>query len=144
MAQNNQLAGWPLGSGADQGMAVYSTTTAVGANLVVKYDTSNVGGPSLPRGVIITSDDTLCIGVTVDALAVAPVAGVPGPVGRVRRAGMAVCTASATIHVGQYLMSDSAGKVLPHTAGKYQIGIADSEAVSGDLVNVWLEIAKNA
>lgn len=141
MAQTNQLAGWPLGPGSDQVMGNYGGS-AIAAGLAVKYDTSNPGGPNTPRGVVITSDSTLVIGITVDSIP-ALANGIAGT-GKVRRAGMAVATASATIHVGQYVMSDSAGKVLPQTAGLFQTGIADSEALSGDSVLVWVAPAKNA
>jgi hypothetical protein len=41
-------------------------------------------------------------------------------------------------------MTDSAGKVLDQTTGHYQIGLAMSEALSGDPCQFNIAIAKNA
>jgi hypothetical protein len=135
MAQINQLGGIAV-AGGDIPVKNYGGSD-IAAGLVVKYDTSNPGGTNLPRGVVITSNDTLAMGVTVTVIPA-------GKTGLVRTLGQAIGTASATIHVGQVLMSDSAGKVLPQTAAKTQIGIATSEALNGDFVAIDIARAANA
>jgi len=135
MAQINQLGGIAV-AGGDIPVKNYGGSD-IADGLAVKYDTSNPPGTNTPAGVVITSSDANPIGF---ALGTIPA----GKMGLVRRLGRAVGTASATIHVGDVLMTDSAGKVLPQTAGKYQIGIAASEAVNADKVAVDISIAKDA
>jgi hypothetical protein len=135
MAQINQLGGIAV-NGGDIPVKNYGGSD-IAAGLVVKYDTTNPGGTNLPRGVVITSDDTLAMGITVTVIPA-------GKMGLVRTLGQGIATASATIHVGQVLMSDAAGKVLPQTVTKYQIGIAASEALNGDFVAVDIARAKNS
>jgi hypothetical protein len=132
MAQLNQLGTIPTvtltckntsGSDIAEGIAVILDTYVTG-QLSVKLPASDVGA----------------FGVTAEAIP-------NGKMGRVIVTGVANCTASATITSAgatAYVMTDSAGKVLPQTAGKYQLGIALQDAVSTDRVNVLLCQAKNA
>jgi hypothetical protein len=109
----------------------------IAEGLCVKPDTSNTGSNSAPMGVILTADDAKAWAVTMQIIKA-------GQSGEVQTLGQTWATASGTIHVGDPLMTDSAGKVLAQTAGKYQIGIAVSEAVSGDPCQFDIARAKNA
>jgi hypothetical protein len=135
MAQINQLAGIAI-AGGDITVKNYGGTD-IAAGLAVKYDTANPGGSGIPRGVVITASDVAAMGVTVTVIPA-------GKTGLVRTMGQAVATASGTLHVGDIVMTDSAGKVLAQTAGKYQLGIAASEAITADPVLVDIARAKNA
>lgn len=108
---------------------------AVGVDIaegrVVKLDAAT-------DGITITSSDVGAFGITVDTIKV-------GKYGRVAVYGVAVAVAGGTVTKGAPVMSDSAGKVVDQTAGKYQIGIAlDGTTTSGDQVRVLLTQAKNA
>ncbi len=135
MANYNTIGRVPV-PGGDKTFA--NAGAAIAAYLAVKLDTAHTPSATAPPSVVITASDVGPIGFTVNALAATT------GLGLVQLAGLGVGTASATIHVGDVLMTDSAGKVLPQTAGHYQVGIAQSEAVSGDLVLVQIAIAKNA
>lgn len=135
MAQLNQLGGIAI-PGGDITVKNYGVSD-IAAGLAVKYDTSNPGGSGLPRGVILTASDVGAMGVAVTTIPA-------GKTGVVRTMGQAVATASGTLHVGDICMTDSAGKVLAQTAGKYQLGIVASEAVANDAVLVDIARAKNA
>lgn len=103
----------------------------------VILDTSNTGGANTAVGVKLPASDVNPVGIL-------PTAIPAGKSGVVRVYGVASGIASGTVHVGDPLMTDSAGKVLAQTAGKFQIGICWSEAVANDRVLVLLDRAKNA
>lgn len=110
------------------------TGSDIAAGIAVKIDTTagNVDG------VVQTTDDTLSIGITMEVIKA-------GAFGRVRVYGVAVATAGGTVTVGKPVMTDSAGKVVDQTAGKYQIGYAlDGTTSANDQIRVLLSIAKNA
>lgn len=134
MAQIDQL-----GSIATTDLTVKNYSGSdIADKLVVILDTTNLpDGSGTPIGVTLPASDVKAFGVAVGTLPTLKM-------GRIRVAGAAVCVASGTIHMGDVLMSDSAGKVLAQTAGKYQIGIAMSEAVTTEDVLVFLQRAKNA
>lgn len=133
MAQINQLGGVP---GLDLAFKNY-TGADIAAGIAVKLDAANPPNTNVAGGVILPTSDVDAFGVTMEILPA-------GKIGRVRVGGVVVATASATITYGDVLMADAAGKVLPQTAGKCQIGRALSSAVAGDAVNVHIAVAKNA
>jgi hypothetical protein len=135
MAQINQLGSIPI-SGGDLTVKNYQGSD-IAAKRVVKFDTVNTPDTSKARGVLLTSDSTFALGITLVTL-------VAGRLGQIRLLGAAVAVASATVHIGDWLMSDSAGKVLPQTAALTAIGRAMSEAANNEDVLVWLCPAKNA
>jgi len=135
MAQLNKLGNVPRNL-----LTVKNTSGAdIAAGLAVIPDTTNTpGGSGTPMGVTLPASDVGAFAIAIETLT-------NTRLGRVAVVGsVAIGTASGTIHVGNYVMTDSAGKVLVQTAGKYQIGIALSEAVSGDSVSVLIAPAKNA
>jgi precorrin-4 methylase len=126
----------------------------IGTNPVLTLPCKNTSGSDLAEGIVVmldtyvagqysvklTASDVGAMGVTAEAIA-------NGKIGRVIVAGVASCTASATITSAggtAVVMADSAGKVLPQTAAKYQVGFALQDAVSTDRVAVLLAFAKNA
>lgn len=135
MAQINQLSRTRV-PGGDDTVKNYGVTD-IGAYLAVILDTTNTPGSGTPKGVTLPASDVGAYAFTITPL-------VAGKLGQVQTLGIAIGTASATIHIGDYLMTDSAGKVLPQTAGKYQIGQAQSEALTGENVLVRIATAKNA
>lgn len=137
MAQLNQLGSIAI-PGGDLTVKNYQGAD-IAAKRVVKFDTTNVpgGSGSSPRGVLLTSDSTFALGITLNTL-------VTLRLGQIRLLGAAICTASATVHIGDWLMSDAAGKVLPQTAALTAIGRSMSEAANGEDCLVWLCPAKNA
>ena len=133
MAQINQVSGAPL-----LDLTCKNTTGSdIAAGYAVILDTSNPPSSGTAPGITLPASDANAFGVTVDAIP-------NGKTGRVRVAGIAVCTSSATLHVGDYVETDSAGKVRDLQAGNYQLGICLGEAVSADAVAVLLAQAKNA
>lgn len=136
MAQINQLAGTYV---LDIPCHNYSSSVDLAANVAVILDTSNTGGTGTnpAPGVTLPASNAKPFGFTVSKIPF-------GKTGLVRVYGVAVATASGTIHVGDILMTDSAGAVLPQTTGLAQIGLALSEAVSTDTVLVLIDRAKNA
>lgn len=111
----------------------------IAEGLAVKYDTGNLPGSGVAPGVVITSDDTLVIGVAVSTIPA-------GKIGMVRMGGRAIgISSAAALTVGTVLMTDAAGKVLAQTAGKYQIGTcASTVTAANDRVAIDICRAKNA
>ena len=111
----------------------------IAAKLAVILDTSNPpDGSGTPMGIKLPASDANAFGITLEAIP-------NNKIGRVAVIGsVAVGSASGTVHVGDYVMTDSAGKILAQTAGKYQIGMSLSEAVSTDDIKVLIMPAKNA
>jgi hypothetical protein len=134
MAQINQLGRVP---GIELPVKNYGVSD-IAAGLAVIIDTTNTpAGSGTPMGVTLPASDAAAFGILVTT-------AVAGRMANVQLSGVAIGVASATIHVGDVLMTDSAGKLLPQTAGKFQIGVAMSEAVSTDNVAVLISRAKNA
>jgi hypothetical protein len=133
MAQVNQLGRVP---GIELPFKNYSVA-AIAQKLAVIRDTTNLPGAGTPAGITLPASDVAAFGILVTNAAV-------GGMANVQITGVAIGTAIATIHIGDVLMTDSAGKLLPQTAGKYQIGTAMSEALTGEDVAVFLHQAKNA
>lgn len=132
MAQNKQVGSAPnltlvckntSGSDIAEGIAVM-LDTYVSGQISVKMTASDVGA----------------IGVALEPIA-------NGKFGRVVVGGVVSCVASATITSAggtAVVMTDAAGKVLPQTAAKYQLGYALQDAVNTDRVDVLIAPAKNA
>jgi hypothetical protein len=133
MTQINQLGGVDVLS---LPVKNYGVTDIVDGACVI-LDTANPGSSNAARGVTLPASDVKPYGFAVGTIP----AGKPG---LVRVYGVGVGIASGTLHVGDVVMCDSAGAVLAQTAGKYQVGIAQSEAVATDRVQVLIERAKNA
>lgn len=129
-----------MGSSVDGGDLEFKNYggSAIPAFTAVKIDGGNATSASAPAGVVQTTDDTNCIGFTVEAIPA-------GKSGRVRCYGAAVAIAGAAITVGTYVMSNSAGKVVAQTAGKFGIGYTMRTAsADGENVTVLIAAAKNA
>lgn len=110
----------------------------IAAGLAVIADSSNAPSPGTPGGVVLPASDVTPLGITVDAIPA-------GKTGRVRVTGVAPCTCSAAVTYGAYLMTDSAGKVLAQTAGKYAIGVAlGTTGGTGEVVAVLVDRSINA
>jgi hypothetical protein len=133
MAQINQLGGVDVLS---LPVKNYGGSDIPDGSCVI-LDTANPGSSNSPRGVTLPASDVKAWGFAIGTIPA-------GKVGLARVYGVAPGIASGTLHVGDVVMSDSTGAVLAQTAGKYQVGIAQSEAVSGDRVLVLIERAKNA
>jgi len=133
MAQVNQLAATYL---LDVPVHNYGGSD-LAEGVAVILDTTNTGGANTAPGVMLPASSAKSIGFLPSAIPA-------GKSGVMRVYGIASGIASATVHVGDVLMVDTAGKVLPQTAGLHQIGIAFSEAVANDRVLVLIERAKNA
>jgi len=133
MTQLNQVAGTHL---LDVPVHNYGESTLTTAFAVI-LDTSNTGGANTAVGVTLPASDANAFGILVESIPTLRT-------GRCRVQGIAPCTASGTVHVGDYLKTDSTGSVLKATAGTYVIGICMSEGVSGDIVNVLIDRSKNA
>lgn len=134
MAQVNQVAGTYL---LDIPVHNYSTTTDLAEGVAVIPDTANPGGANTAMGVALPASDAKPFGFLVSKIPF-------GKSGLCRVYGIASAVASGTLHVGDIVMTDSAGAVKAQTAGLAQIGIAVSEAVSTDRVLVLIERGKNA
>lgn len=115
----------------------YSTTTDLAEGVAVIPDTSNTGGANTAMGVVLPASDAKPFGFLTTKIPF-------GKSGVCRVYGVAVGVASGTLHVGDIVMTDSAGAVKAQTTGLAQIGIAVSEAVSTDRVLVLIDRAKNA
>lgn len=137
MTQLNQVSGFGV-PGGDVGVKNYSVTD-MAAGIWVSLDTVNTPSNTAPVGVVLPTNDTKPFGVTVTAIAA-------GKIGLVRWMGGGIGTASATIHIGDVVMCDSNGKLLPQTATHFQVGIAGSEAASTEPVLIYITPggAKNA
>jgi hypothetical protein len=121
----------------------YSASTDIGVSLFVMVDTTaanliNATTINDAVGIALPTDNTVAVlGVTMETARY-------GQHCRVRTAGIAAVTASATVTPGQFLMTDSAGKCLPQTAGKVGVGTSLTGGASGDKILVLLSFAKNA
>jgi hypothetical protein len=139
MAQLNQVSGIAV-PGGDIVVKNYSGSD-IGAGLAVILDATNTpkGSGVGPVGVTLPASDAAFFGITLETIPTLKT-------GRVRWMGAAVGTASATVHIGATVMCDSAGKILTQTAGKFQAGMAGSEALNADPILVFLTpgAAKNA
>lgn len=136
MAQLDQLAGIAI-PGGDITVKNYGVSD-IAEGLAVILDTTNTpDGGGTPIGVTLPASDVKSFGIAVTSIPA-------GKFGTVRVLGVAIGTASGTIHMGDFLMTDSAGKVLVAGAGKYTIGQAMSEAVTTDRVAVLIAKAVNA
>lgn len=113
-----------------------TTVSDIAEGIAVILDTYVAGQISVK----LPASDVGAFGVTQEIIPA-------GKYGRVIVSGVANCTASATITSAgatAYVMTDAAGKVLPQTAAKYQLGIALQDALNADRVMVLLAQAKNA
>lgn len=134
MAQIYQLAATYL---LDVPVHNYSTTTDLAEGVAVILDTANPGGVNTAVGVTLPASDAKPFGFLTTKIPF-------GKSGVARVYGVASGVASGTLHVGDIVMTDSAGAVKAQTTGLAQIGICMSEAVSTDRVLVLIDRAKNA
>jgi len=135
MAQFNQLGRTP---GIELPVKNYGVT-AIAEKLAVIRDTANPPGPDgVAMGVTLPASDAGAFGILTSPIAV-------GGYANVQLTGVARCVAGAAIALGQVVMTNSAGKIVPQTAGLYQIGTAMSVATAiNEDVLVFLHQAKNA
>ena len=133
MAQVNQLGAIHL---LDISVHNYGGSD-LAEGVAVILDTSNPGTATTMPGVTLPASDAKAFGIL-------PAKIPAGKDGYCRVYGVAVGTATGTLHVGDYVMTDSAGGVKAQTAGLYTLGMALSEAVNGDRVQVLIDRAKNA
>lgn len=129
MAQLNQVSG--VGIGLDIYFKNYSGSD-IAAGLCVAVDTVNLadGGGTAFTGVVLSSNTTF-VGVTVTSIPTLKT-------GLVRLAGIAVCTAAATVAPGAALMPDTAGKVLTKTSTNTTMGRCLGTALVSESVAVLL------
>lgn len=124
----------------------------VGNITVLALNCKNTSGSDMAEGIAVmldtfvsgqisvklTSGNTVaCLGITQEAIA-------NGKIGRVIAIGVASATASGTITAGQFVMPDSAGKVLTQTATNAAVGIALQDALTTERLDVLLVPARNA
>ena len=133
MAQVNQLAATYL---LDVPVHNYGGSDLAEGSAVI-LDTSNTGGANTAVGVTLPASDAKVIGILPSTIPA-------GKSGVVRVQGIANAIAGGTLHVGDVVMGNSAGKVVAQTAGLQQIGYCWSEAVNNDRVLVLIDRSKNA
>lgn len=134
MAQINQLGRVP---GIELPVKNYGVS-AIAEKLAVIIDTTNLPGVSTPMGVTLPASDVGAFGILTCGAAA-------GGMASVQVSGVARCTAGAAVTIGAYVMTNSVGKIVAQTAGKYQIGMAMSTTDGADQdVLVLLCQAKNA
>lgn len=113
----------------------------IGPFLCVTIDTTAANIlPTAPcSGVVLSTTDDSIYGVTVENIQGA------GGIGRVAQHGIAQCTASGAITVGQWVQADASGKVKTSVAAKPSVGLALMTTINNnDPILVLLHIARNA
>ena len=135
MAAYNAHGGYPV-PGCDLSLKNYSATD-IPAKTAVIMDTTAANTMGV-AAIATAATVELTIGITVDAIPA-------GKYGRVRVSGAAVVVVNDTILRGNAVQIDSAsaheGQVKLLASGKTQLGRALSNAVAGDEVLVWVNVA---
>jgi hypothetical protein len=106
----------------------------------------NASGADIGAYLVVKKSSTVDDGILLPAANTDPVFAVTrelisiGNFGTLQTTGLAICTASATVTKGQKLGCDTAGKVLPWTAGAV-VGVANRSAANGDNFEVELDFS---